>query len=120
MRFFRLLFPSVFLISLLPAVCSAQQQGTALQVPAFTAYAEPNGDSIDFPDSGPVTGWSNSQTHLVWYGLLRQQGELHLALHLTIPQGEQVTLALKFDGQKSVSRNLSGNGSEQAIDFGSV
>jgi hypothetical protein len=120
MRFFRLLFPSIFLVSLLPAACNAQQPDASLQVPAFTAYAEPNGDSIDFPDSGPVTGWSNSQTHFVWYGLLRQQGELHIALHLTVPQGEQVTLAMKFDRDKSVSRTISGNGSEQAVDFGSV
>lgn len=120
MRFSRILFLSIFLISLMPSLCKAQQSDAALQIPAFTAYAEPTPESINFPDAGPVTGWSNSETHLVWYGLLRQQGELHIAVHLTIPQGEQVTLAMKFDHQRSVPRTLSGNGSEQAVDFGSV
>ncbi len=119
MRFARLLLSSTFLTCFLPILCNAQQPRTALQIPAFTAYAEPNPDALDFPESGPVTGWSNKQTHLVWYGLLRQQGEVHIVLHLTVPQGEGVTLAMKFDRRKSVSRTVSGNGSEQAIDFGS-
>jgi Domain of unknown function (DUF3472)/Domain of unknown function (DUF5077) len=120
MRFFRILFSSIFLTLLLPNPCKAQQSGVVVQIPAFTAYAEPAPESIDFPDSGPVTGWSNSQTHLVWYGLLRQQGELGIAVHLTVPQGAQVTLAMKFDHQRSVVRVLSGNGLEQVVDFGSV
>jgi hypothetical protein len=120
MRFSRLLFLSTFLASFMPILCMAQQDDAALQIPAFTAYAEPAPESIDFPESGPVTGWSNSQTHLVWYGLLRKQGELRIAVRLTVPQGEQVTLVMKFDHQRSVSRTLSGNGLEQVVDFGSV
>jgi hypothetical protein len=120
MRSFRFLIPSIFLISLMPTLCRAQQSDPALQIPAFTAYAEPGPESIDLPESGPVTGWSNSQTHLVWYGLLRQQGELHIAVRLTIPQGEQVKLGMKFDRQRSLSRTLTGNGSAQSVDFGPV
>lgn len=120
MRFLRLLFVSNLVVSLMPMSCIAQQPDAMVQIPALTAYSEPNPESIDFPESGPVTGWSNSQTHLVWYGLLRQPGELHITVHLTIPQREQVTFAMKFDGQKSVMRTLSGNGSEQVVDFGSV
>ncbi len=120
MRFFRFPFPFLFLMLPMSMPCMAQQVDATLQIPAFTAYSEPAPESIDFPDSGPVTGWSNSQTHLVWYGLLRQQGELHVAVRCIIPHGEQVTIAMRFDGHGSVTRTVSGNGAEQAVDFGSV
>ena len=110
-----------FICVMLWAVASlAQQQSAVLQVPAFTAYSEPDADAISFPDSGPVTGWSDSRNHVAWYGLLRATGVLHIGVDLTLRQGERVTLAMQFDHGVRVQRSVKGTGSQQTIDFGTV
>lgn len=114
-----------FLCSLLFAIACwtprlAAQDASPLRIPAFTAYSEPNPEAIDFPGSGPVTGWSDSATHLVWYGLLRTEGTLHLGVALTMPKGERSTLTLRFDRGRNIRRTVRGTGREQTVDFGDV
>ena len=110
-------------LALAAALCtitSPAQQASTLHIPAFTAYAEPNPEAIDFPDSGPLPDWHDSQTHIAWYGLLRTKGDLHIGVDLTLPPSDHVTLAMRVDHGRTLQRVIHGTGRQQTVDFGNV
>lgn len=117
----------LLLLFLLGLPCCARAAGSAtsqqvatVQLPAFTAYAEPNPDALDIPESGAVAGWSDSHTVLAWYGLLRTPGSLDVRVHLQLPQGQTSTLRMQVDGHDLGVKQASGAAQSIVVDFGSV
>ena len=72
----------------LPAAEKREARVTAsdlLRIPAFTAYAEPDAEAVDFSEASGVTGWKSAKDRIVWYGELKTAGDLEIALTLRLP-----------------------------------
>jgi len=119
MRFFLLILGLAATSSFLGAAATAQQPSTR-QIPAFTAYSEPDAEAIDFPDAGPVNAWSDVHNHLVWYGILRHVGALRTGVNINLPVDEEVMLSMEVDHGKRSRRVVRGTGALQSVDFGTT
>lgn len=100
-----------------------------VDVPAFTAFSEPKPNGINVREGDGVYGWSDSTQSVVWYGDLRDTGELKVALKLTLPNAATAKWRLSITGlnpppakgQKlTLEASATGTGSEQTVDFGKV
>ena len=91
-----------------------------LIVPGFTSYAEPNAESLEIPESGPVKHWSDSDTQLVWYGQIRTVGKLEVALRLRLAPTQQVRLGIRIDQTILPEQEIVGKGQLQIVRFGSI
>jgi hypothetical protein len=102
-------------------------EGTAdtLEVPAFTAYSEPDPESIHISDKG-VTHWTDGKQQLVWYGEFKRTGALTPALTLRLPAGEtarfQLTVTKVGAKEKGQTRPAEdrGNDPPNTLSFGPV
>src|SRR6266567_3632821 len=54
----------------------------ALVVPAFTAYSEPEPDTLKITAANGITGWKEKDTKIVWYGFLKSTGKLHISVKM--------------------------------------
>jgi hypothetical protein len=78
----------------------ASAQANSIEIPAFTAYSEPDPDSIAIRRDG-ASGWNDMGQKLVWFGYIKNPGKLVPEVHLTLPAGESVTLRLTVGDQHS-------------------
>jgi hypothetical protein len=99
---------------------SAQQDAAPLDIPAFTAYSESNPEALEFPETGPVKGWSDTGTTLVWYGQIRTPGKLNIAVRLSLPQGDASTLRMKVGDCDLGVRKVRGTSAPIEVSFGSI
>ena len=53
-----------------------QAASTTQNIPAFTAYAEPNAESMEIAESGPIDHWIDAKRTIAWYGIIRNAGKL--------------------------------------------
>lgn len=98
----------------------AEQSASALQIPGFTAYSEPNPEALEISETGPIKGWADANTTVVWYGQIRTTGKLNVALRLQLPQGEHSKLRMKVDDHELAVRVVHGTGSIATVSFGSI
>lgn len=119
-----LLLMSLGLASSMAAHATVAQQNTEAsktqEIPAFTAYAEPNPESMEIADSGPINDWTDASTTIAWYGIIRTAGRLDVAVQLTVPQGETVKLRMKAGEHELAARTIHGIGQAVTVSFGSV
>jgi hypothetical protein len=113
-----------FLPSVLLSACIcvsyvfAAEASSPLDVPGFTAYSEPSPEALEFPESGPVKGWSDADTSLVWYGLIRTTGKLDVAVKLHLSPGEQSKLRMTVDGHTLSTKTAHGADGVVTVSFG--
>ncbi len=84
-------------------VCAAQAEPEKLVVPAFTAYSEPDPESIQFSESDGVTGWKDKSQSLSWFGFIKHTGRLTPSIELKLSSGSSSTLKLTIDGHSSTA-----------------
>ncbi len=104
-------FLSFFLFSFLAAGLRAE-----LTIPAATAYLDPdaNGAKISKTD---LTGWTNPQITVSWFGEIKSIGKLDAALILRLPKEAVSKLRLAVGGQ-SREVSVTGTGEMQTVGFG--
>jgi hypothetical protein len=76
------LLVAVFALVLSPVIAHSVEAPDVLRVPAFTAFAEPDPEALEFSKQSGLTGSSDAKTKVVWYGELKTSGRLDLALSL--------------------------------------
>jgi hypothetical protein len=78
----------------------------ATEIPAFTAYSEPEPDAIEFSEEGGVTGWKEKKDRIVWYGELKSTGRLSpsVRLRLPAPDRDRFRLSVSRVGSKTEER----------------
>ncbi len=104
----------IAVLSLL-ALCQARAQ---LRVPAFTAYIEPNPDGASVSRSG-ISDWTDPSLKVLWFGEIKNPGQLHCALELRLPAGAESKLRLGLAGT-SREATAKGMGDDVVkLDFGS-
>jgi hypothetical protein len=97
-----------------------QAASTTQNIPAFTAYAEPNAESMEIAESGPIDHWTDAKTTIAWYGIIRTAGKLDVAIRLTVPQGETVRLKMEAGEHELAARTVHGTGHAETVSFGAV
>jgi hypothetical protein len=85
---------------------------SALRVPAFTAYSEPEPEALEFSERNGVTGWTDDKNRIVWYGRLNVTGRLETAVALRLPAGEHVKLRLTVAGKAVTAEAQGGDGTQ--------
>jgi hypothetical protein len=90
-----------------------------LVVPAFTAYTEPRLDEPHLSRrSGEFTGWNNSSDKIVWFGELKNAGNLSISVRAKLPVGASSKLRLSAVGQQH-DAEIQGSGTNVVVaDFG--
>ncbi len=84
-----------------------------LQVPAFTAYIDPDPEGAQVSEKQGITGWNDAAQQVVWFGELKAAGELTVALSVKLPPGSKSRLQLKIGDQKHEAEVTAGR-----ADFG--
>ena len=75
----------------------------ALDIPACTAYCEPDPDAVTVTGSEGVTGWSNSRQKLAWYGYIKTPGSISPSVLLVLPAGEISKFGLTIAGKRTLA-----------------
>lgn len=112
----------VFFAAAFPVGLSAVPVKTApsLNVPAITAYAEPNPEAMAIPKTDPINNWSAADVSLAWYGQIKTTGRLKVSLRLQVPNGSASTLVMAVGDRKIGTRKVQGTGAMTSISFGSI
>jgi hypothetical protein len=101
-------------ISLL--VVLASQTSAELQVPASTAYLDPNPNGAKVSKTG-ISDWKNADTAVSWFGEIKKPGKLTAAASLTLPKDTQAKFKLSV-GNQSKEADVTGTGEEVTLRFG--
>jgi hypothetical protein len=97
------------------ALCQAQAQ---LRVPAFTAYLEPEPEGASVSRSG-ISAWTDPSLKLVWFGDIKNPGQLNCSLELRLPAGAESKLRLAVAGTSREAKAKVMGDQAVKLDFGS-
>jgi hypothetical protein len=78
-------------------VAAADAESQMVRVPATTAYLEPDHNGARVSRAG-ISGWTNSKIQVLWFGEIKQPGELEAAVELRLPSTASSRLRLTVDG----------------------
>jgi hypothetical protein len=111
---------AVLVLALSSAIAHSSEDLKTLRVPAFTSFAEPDPEALEFPEQNGVTGWTDAKTKVVWYGEIKTAGRLDLALALRLPENAVSRLRLTV-AKHSLVGTVHGEGAKPiTVSFGSV
>jgi heme-degrading monooxygenase HmoA len=109
----RTVLPLALLLAALPALRAAE-----LRIPAHTAYLDPDVSGARVSERSGITGWRNPDLKVLWFGELKQPGELTAALELRLPAGRESKFRLTVAGTAREG-TASGRSNEPVrVDFG--
>ena len=69
-----------------------------LRVPAFTAYLDPDPDGAAVSPESGITNWKNPALKVLWFGEIKNPGDLKCALELRLPANSESKLLLSVAG----------------------
>lgn len=93
-------------------------QAANLRVPAFTAYLEPLDGGAWISDRDGVTGWDDPAQKVIWFGNIKNAGQLDCSVTVRLAAGAETKLRLTVAG---TSREATARGTADgpvAVDFG--
>ena len=96
-------------LALLLGCCSALAE---LRVPACTAYLDPDANGAKVSKDSGISGWTNPQLTVSWFGEIKTAGKLDAALILRLPKDATSQLRLTIGKQ---SREASATGADEAV-----
>lgn len=89
-----------------------------LRVPAATAYLEPDSRGMRVSERRGITGWTNPDVRVLWFGKLSAVGSLRAQVELSLEAGAQASWRLAV-GNQTNEVSIRGTGEErQRVDFG--
>jgi hypothetical protein len=97
------------LASVLLAAATLCPARAELRVPAFTAYLEPDAMGARVSARSGIVGWKNPGQKVLWFGEIKQPGELECSVLERLPAGAATRLRLTVAG---ISHEASGHGGE--------
>lgn len=86
-------------IVLILALLAGLRAHAALQLPAFTAYLDPDPNGARVSERSGITRWQNPDLKVSWFGELKTTGKLDASVALRLPAGESSRLRLTVAGQ---------------------
>lgn len=83
----------------LVALIHCLRASAELQIPAFTAYLDPNPDGARVSERSGVTRWKDPALKVLWFGEFKTTGKLDAAVALQLSAGVSSKLRLTVAGQ---------------------
>lgn len=103
------------------AIAHPAPQATAVRVPAFTAYIEPNPEGVTVSEAVGVTGWSDKNQTVSWFGFITKPGKLEVALSLRLPAEKTAQLQCTVNKKTFVAQvRGAANGEPVSVNVGAV
>lgn len=105
---------AVLLVCLLMVFCNvgakllAAEAAPSLEIPAFTAYSEPNPEALEISDRNPIKGWGDAKTIVAWYGQIRATGKLEVAVRLRLAAGDTSKLSMQVGDRVLATKTVHG------------
>ncbi len=114
MKYFAIVVGVIFSNSLLACASMADE----LNVPAATAYVEPNETNVRVHERGGVIEWKGDTQHIVWFGKFSSAGEIQASVNVKLAQGAETKLRLTV-GETSREASAKASGTEPIkLNFG--
>jgi hypothetical protein len=88
-----------------------------LRVPAFTAYLDPDANGARVSKDNGITGWTNPQNTVSWFGEIKTPGAVEASLSLRLPKDAPTRLRLTV-GKQSREVSATGTGEALTVKFG--
>jgi hypothetical protein len=105
---------SSVLLSLATLCALLSAAAAELRVPAFTAYIDPNPDGARVSQRSGITGWTDPNLRVLWFGELKNSGKLQAQVEVRLPEGARSKLRLTVSGQ-SREAEVTGAGKDAAL-----
>ena len=94
-------------IAVLVAAVSASAE--ELRIPAFTAYLDPDVEGASVSEHSGVTGWTDPDLRVLWFGRIATTGRFDCSVALRLPKDATSKLRLTVGGQ-SAEATVAGDG----------
>ena len=91
--------------------------GEPLNIPAFTAYLDPDPNGARVSTDDGITDWNTATNKIKWSGQLKNTGDLSISVRLTLKKNEPLQLHLKL-GDQFKRLTVTGTGASMLADFG--
>jgi len=117
---FQMLACLLVLCSLSSTKLAAAQAAPSLEIPAFTAYSEPNSEALEISETDPIKRWGDAGTTVAWYGQIRATGKLNVIVRLQLPEGDHSKLRMKVGDHELSAKAVRGTGGIVRVSFGSI
>jgi len=65
-----------------------------LEVPAFTAYAEPDSDGVTISKDKGIAGWTDKKQRVLWFGEIKSSGKLSAVIKARGEDGRSLRLTV--------------------------
>ena len=75
-----------------------------LVVPAFTAYAEPDGGSIEISSERGISRWKDKGEHALWFGEIKKPGKLTARLQIQGDEGRRYRLTIDATPHEAIAQ----------------
>ncbi len=89
-----------------------------LQVPAFTAYIEPDPEALEVSPRAGVRDWKTSDQRVVWFGQFTNAGAVEASVEFNLPAGGEARFRLKVGSQGAEASVKGTDGASVVADFG--
>ena len=93
-------------------------QAGDLRVPAFTAYLEPLDGGAWISDENGVTGWDDPAQKVLWFGEIKNVGEMDCSATVRLAAGAETKLRLTVAGTSHVVTAKNTEGGKTQVSFG--
>ena len=93
--------------------------GKPLNIPAFTAYIDPDPNGAQVSKDDGITDWNTATNKIKWSGQLKNTGDLSIQVRLTLKKNEPLELHLKL-GNQFKRLTVTGTGASMLADFGEL
>lgn len=100
------------------ALLSCLRAGAELQIPAFTAYLDPDPDGARVSGRSGVSRWNDPALKVLWFGEFKATGKLEAALSLRLRAGETSKLRLTIAEQSHETTVTGASNDVVTADFG--
>ena len=104
----------LLLLATMLFVVSYPVKGASLEIPAETAYLEPNHGDARVSREGGIVGWASSSTSIQWYGKAREAGTVDVRLRIKGNDDGEATLLFQI-GRKTTQRAIKIKQSEETM-----
>ncbi|MBT5061288.1 MAG: DUF3472 domain-containing protein [Verrucomicrobia bacterium] len=109
----------LLLLAALLFVVSHPVQGASLEIPAETAYLEPDHGDARVSRRGGIVDWASSSTSIQWFGKAREAGTVDVSLRIKGNDDGEAILLFQI-GQKTMQKEIKiKQGEETMVSFDS-
>lgn len=111
-------YAAIMKIPVLWFALTALVSAAPLNIPAHSAYLDPDINGARIRENAPITGWRDPKLQVCWFGELKHPGVLKCAVELKLPKGQLSKLKLTLGDQAHTAEATGDDKGNAILDFG--